>query len=135
MISKKVKFRRVERDKYKLYLKKARDFYETMLSAYKKENWNSVGLEAIHCAISAADALMVYAEEMRCASDDHNEAVEFLELYSKNKEIKKHLVQFRAIISKKNLVEYEGRDFSKKEAVEILKRAERFLNWIREQVI
>lgn len=134
MTPRRIKFRKVERNNYKLYLKKASDFYETMLSAYMKGNWNSVGLEAIHCAISAADALMVCAKGMRCASEDHNDSVEFLEQNFENTEIKKHLAQFRAIISKKNLVEYEGRNFIEKEAEEILKRAERFLNWIKEQV-
>lgn len=134
MNPRKIKYRKVERDHYKLYLKKANDFYEAMLHSYKKGNWNSVGLEAIHCAISGADALMVYLKGIRSTSEDHRDAVELIELNISGTEVKKHLSQFRAIINKKNLVEYEERNFTKKEAEDILKKSERFLNWIKNQL-
>ena len=134
MSPKKIKFRRIDKEKYKIYLKKANDFYETMLRAYQKDNWNSVGLEGVHCAISAVDALMIYRKGMRCASEDHKDSVEFFEQNIDSPEDKNYASQFRRIISKKNLVEYEDRNFTAKEAEEILKRAERFLNWVREQI-
>jgi HEPN domain-containing protein len=105
-----------------------------MIDTFKKKNWNSVGLEAVHCAISAADALMIYSKGMRCASEDHKDSVEFIEQNIERREVKQHLNQFRAIIGKKNLIEYEERSFSEKEAEEVLKRAERFLNWVKEQL-
>ncbi|GAG61692.1 unnamed protein product [marine sediment metagenome] len=36
----------------------------------------------------------------------------------------------RRILVKKNLVEYENRDFTQKEAFEIFKRTKQFYNWV-----
>lgn len=134
MSPKKIKFRSVDKEKYRIYLKKANDFYETMLRAYQENNWNSVGLEGVHCAISSADTLMVYRKGIRCASKDHRDSVEFFEQHIGSPENKSYVTQFRRIISKKNLIEYEDRNFTAREAEEILKKAERFLDWVREQI-
>ncbi|MCD6521646.1 HEPN domain-containing protein [Candidatus Calescamantes bacterium] len=115
-------------------MKKAEDFYEAMLRSYKENNWNSVGLEGVHCAISAADALMVFYYGIRCASDDHRDSVKLLEQHFPEPEYKNYISHFRRIISQKNLVEYEDRNFSAKEAEEIVKKAERFLNWVKEKI-
>lgn len=134
MSPKKIKFRSIDKEKYKIYLKKANDFYETMLRAYQEGNWNSVGLEGVHCAISAVDALMIYQKGIRCASEDHKDSVEFFAQNIEGPESKHYASTFRRIVSKKNLVEYEDRNFTAKEAEEILKRAERFLNWVKQQI-
>jgi len=134
MTPKKIKFRNISKEKFRIYLKKASDFYETMIRAHQSSNWNSVGLAGIHCAISAADAFTVYRRGVRCASDEHNDSIEFLEQNIIDPGDKKYIVQFRRIIAKKNLIEYEARNFTSTEAKEILKRAERFFNWVKQQV-
>jgi len=134
MNPKRIKFRKIDKEKYKIYSKKANDFYETMLQAFQENNWNSVGLEGVYCAISAADALIIHWKGIRCASGDHRDSVEFLEQNINDPKDKNYISQFRRIISKKNLIEYEDRSFTAREAEEILKRAERFLNWVKEQI-
>ena len=50
----------VERAKYKVYLTKAQEFFNMMQFAQELEQWNAVGLNAVHWAISANDALLIY---------------------------------------------------------------------------
>ena len=46
MSAKRIKKKAVERYKYKTYLKKAGEFYNTMFQAKEMERWNAVGLRA-----------------------------------------------------------------------------------------
>jgi len=38
------------------------------------------------------------------------------------------------VINLKNLIEYEARNFTEKEAEDILKHAERYFQWVRNQL-
>lgn len=40
------------------YMKKAEQFHRTMVEAVSNEDWDAVGLNAIHCMISANDAML-----------------------------------------------------------------------------
>ena len=51
MPPKKIRTRAIESSKYVIYPKKAQDFYQTMQLALGEGNWDSAGLEAVHCAI------------------------------------------------------------------------------------
>lgn len=44
-----------------------------MHEAFEKQNWNAVGLTAIHCMISATDAVLAYTAGIRSISRDHRE--------------------------------------------------------------
>lgn len=44
MTPKKIKTQTVEKSDYKIFLKKAKDFYNIMLTARDTENWTAVGL-------------------------------------------------------------------------------------------
>lgn len=129
MSPKKTLFCKVDKAKYNIYKKKSQDFYEGMLLAYTKRNWHSVGLEAIHCTISVTDAILVYKNGIRCISSDHRAVISLMVEHIKDENIKKYADVFLKIINMKNLVEYEDRLFTEKEAQEILKRAERYYQW------
>jgi hypothetical protein len=62
----------IEKGDYRIYLQKAEEFYETMHQAKDRNNWNDVGLNAVHCTISSNDALLVFYAGIRSASEDHN---------------------------------------------------------------
>ena len=68
MTPKRVPRRAIEKGKYKLYLSKAQDFYRAMERSLNDGNWTAAGLEAVHCAISATDALLAYAGGARSLS-------------------------------------------------------------------
>lgn len=60
MTPKKIKTILVEKSDYRVYLKKARDLHDIMISARDSENWTAVGLNAVHCAISCCDAMLTF---------------------------------------------------------------------------
>jgi hypothetical protein len=65
MTPKKHKTRDVSRDHYKTYRKKAKEFLNSMEASLRVREWNAAGLNAVHCAISSADALLVYNAGIR----------------------------------------------------------------------
>ncbi len=120
---------------WKNYLIKAEQFLETARDAYFKENWNAVGLNAVHSAISANDALTSYYGKVRSISEKHNDSINLLlEVFKSDKESRNHSRHILWLIGRKNLVEYESRLFYKKEAEDSLKHAERFLSWAKSKL-
>lgn len=128
MTARKITNRVAEKNDYKIFLKKARDFYNIMLTARDTENWTAAGLNAVHCAISCCDAMLAFHLGIRSASDDHMDAVDLLQriprIYDSGE-----VSTFKRIIAKKSVVAYENREFRQAEALDILKLAERFYNW------
>ena len=117
---------------WKNYWLKARQFLETAQDSYLKENWNAVGLNTVHAAISANDALTVYYRKVRSTSEKHSDSVSLLlETFKHNPEVKRNSRHLLWLVGRKNLVEYESRLFYKREAEEALQHADRFLFWAR----
>ncbi len=131
MIAKKTKFKKIEPGEYLNYFRKSRDFHRAMRLAYEKGNWNSAGLEAVHCVISANDALLTFYRKVRSTSPDHREAVRLLIESIKTPDARRNAQHLRKVIAKKNLIEYEERLFTQKEAIEIIKHTERFFAWVK----
>ena len=129
--AKQIRTRVVERTDYQVYLKKGKEFYQTMFQAEKAENWNAVGLNGVHCVISLIDAILVKHSGIRSAGEDHMAAVELLAsaVTVKLKDREQRAQLARRVIAKKNLVEYENRDFSKSEALDLISRVQRFHDW------
>ena len=128
MTAKSLKIVSVKRSDYVAYYNRAKDFYEGMMNASDNSLWNTLGLTAVHCAISLTDALTVYFSGSRSSGEDHQQAAELLkripvehaEPYSR---------KLKLIIAKKNAVAYDEREFYKSEAREILKQVARFYSW------
>ncbi len=78
MSPKKIKTRRTAQSEYRIYRKKAKEFYETMYHAEKAENWNAVGLNGVHTVISIIDALLVKHSGIRSAEESHMKVVDLL---------------------------------------------------------
>jgi len=102
-----------------------------MFQAEKAENWNAVGLNGVHCVISLIDALLVKYSGIRSVGASHMAAVELMNSLevSTLKELGQKVQLAKRVIAKKNLVEYEDRDFSKGEALALLSRVQRFHDW------
>lgn len=131
MAAKHIKTGNIERSKYAVYSKKSQDFFEAMQDAYLSQNWNAAGLAAVHCAISANDALLAYFRGVRSISEDHFAALELLHSCREIKDIDDLVTHLRRVIAKKNLIEYEARQFLQSEADEVVKHTERFYNRVR----
>lgn len=130
-MAKKTVTRKVAKAEAEVYLKKAEQFFRTMKEAQENEDWDAVGLNAIHCVISSNDALLGFRHGIRSASGSHADAVELLGQYDRSADSRKNTVRFDRMLKKKHLVEYEGRSLSASEAAKLAIDAERFLNWVK----
>ena len=123
--------RNVNQNEAKAYLDKGEQFIRTMREAHKNEDWDAVGLNAIHGVISANDALLGTRHGIRPSSPDHGDAAVLLNQYEKSEEAKKNANRLDRMMRKKNLVEYEGRKLKKSEATALATDAERFFSWVK----
>jgi len=130
------KTKSVERSEYTIYLKKAKEFYQTMYQAEKAENWNAVGLNGVHATISLIDAILVRHSGIRSSEEDHMVVVDLLASSAGNKikDIAQKSQTAKRIIAKKNTVAYENRAFIKSEALDMIKQVERFYQWAIKQI-
>ena len=131
MAPKRIPTRGVDKDRYRSYLQKAEEYYQAMLDSLAQGRWNAAALEAIHSAISANDAILVRHYGLRSVSGAHEDAVDLLVSRMGTPEAKKAAHHLSWLLAKKNLVEYEARLFTAKEAQEAVKHAERFPEWVK----
>jgi len=135
MTAKKIKMVEIDRTQYMNYQLKAEEFYMAMLQAEKSEHWNAVGLNAVHCAISMADALLVKFAGVRSISNDHMVVVDLIRQNLNINDIENKLNTLLRILAKKSLIEYDSVPFSKTDASDIAKQAERFYLWARAELL
>ena len=130
-MSKAIRTRSVPRENSRVALKMAQQFCATAQDEMIKERWNSAGLSAIHCGISAADAALIHVAGVRSVSQDHANVSCLLE---------EHINSFRGsprtqlvgLLKMKNDVAYEQRLITQKEARTLVTAAERFFAWANE---
>jgi HEPN domain-containing protein len=134
-MAKKHRITTVTRQQAQTYLSKAMEFLVASREAMKDGRFNSAGLLAIHAAISSADALLGHQAGHRSTSPDHQAAATLLkELEIGSADRSDQIRRFKRILSKKNIVEYEARQITQKEASYLVEQAERFLDWVRKVV-
>lgn len=125
-----MKSRNVDKHKYKNYLAKADEFFDIMNESFAKRKFNATVLNAIHCAISSADALTVFYKGIRHAGERHEDVVALLnalelpDMQSKNR-------QLLDLLRIKNSAEYEEKLMTEANALDSIKNAERFFKWVK----
>lgn len=129
MTPKEIKIRQEDRSVAKDYLKKATDNYEGMLSAIHADNFNATATLALQCVISSVDAICVFERGVRSISQDHFDVCDLVDSLP-IEEAKDKSKLLRKIIAKKNLIQYERRNIYQTEALEIVKIATRFYQWV-----
>ncbi len=128
-----MKTRNVDKHKYTNYLKKADEFFEIMKESFAKRKFNATVLNAIHCAMSSADALTVFYNGVRHAGERHEDVVSLLttlglpDMQSKNR-------QLLDLLRIKNSAEYEEKLMTETNASDSIKNAERFYKWVKEML-
>lgn len=128
-----MKTRSVDKHKYRNYLAKADEFFDMMNDSFAKRKFNPAVLNAIHCAISSADALTVFYKGIRHAGERHEDAVALLntlglpDMQSKNR-------QLLDLLRIKNSAEYEEKLMTEANALDSIKNAERFFKWVRDML-
>lgn len=123
------------RSEARLYLAKATQFSAEAVAALKSSRNDAAMLNAVHAAISATDAVCVALAGRRSADPDHQRAVDLLqEIGGGSRGIAGNVRQLRMLLAKKNVVEYESRRATAKEASETVTRAERFVAWANQTI-
>ena len=93
-------------------------------------------MNGVHCVISLIDAILIKYGGIRSVEEDHLIAVRLLN--STVGQIIKNVAQksqtAKRIIAKKNLIEYENRDFIRSEALDMIRQVERFYTWATEHL-
>ena len=100
-----------------------------MQQAMQSERWNAAGLNAVHCAISACDAVLVQHTGQRSASSDHDAAASLLRALADVPDARQKAETFLRILVEKNLIEYEEREITHHNAAELAKLTEWFYRW------
>ncbi len=127
-----VKTRRAEAG---LYLDKAGQFLDQARSGLEAGRNDASLLDAIHAAITAADAATVALAGVRSTDPDHQRAADLLEeVAGSGSEIRDRARQLRALLARKNAVEYESRKATVKDARDGVERAGRVVEWARQVV-
>jgi len=121
-----------ERGTHAAYLAKAEEFFRSAVDNLTSRRWNAAALSAVHASIAAADAVSIVERGSRSASQRHADLLDHLA--GPGQERAAALAHLRRVLSRKNVVEYESRLFTQKEAEEVVQHAERFLAWARSRV-
>lgn len=123
--------RSVRKELYGNYLDKARESLEAAKESLSARRWNAATINAVHCGISATDAITVFMIGVRHAGERHEDAITLLQNLSlPNETLSTKGRQLVRLLSIKNTAEYEERLIREKEATEAVRDAERYLMWV-----
>lgn len=126
----------VDRRQATSHLAKAAEFLRSAERAATAADHDATMLNAIHAAISGADAVTVSLAGVRSTDPDHQRAADLLlEVAGSSREVEAQVRQLRQLLSRKNVVEYESRRARAGESADALKRASRFIAWARAVVV
>ena len=127
-----IKHRAIEKSRSAVYKMKADDFFESMRNSFLKQNWNASGLAGVHCAISATDALLVKVAGVRSTAESHWEVVTLLKEKIRHAGTDDQARRLDKILSRKNMIEYQDREFTQEEAYSLQKDVERYYSWVQD---
>lgn len=128
-----MKTRDVSKPLFRNYLKKAEEYFNAMNNEFSNQRWNSCVLNAIHCGISAADALTIFFKGVRHAGERHEEVINLLQTLDLDRNILgSKTKQLLGLLDVKNSAEYEEKLTNESGALTAVKNAERFFSWVKE---
>ncbi len=130
----KFKTRDVSKSHYANFLKKARECFHAAQTSLDNGEWNAAAINAIHCCISACDAMCVYFLGQRHSGEDHNDAAALFKTIKDTEAIDLNANRILRVLRMKNMAEYEERLVYKSEAEKILKDCERFWEFVQSQL-
>ncbi len=130
MKSGKLPAKKLSRDQYQGYWLKAGEFAAAMDENLARGNWNAAVMSAIHAAILANDALLIRFHGVKSASDKHDDAIRLLTTLFKNEQARKNSRNLSRLINEKSAVEYTGKLLGPGRALDLCKKARRFIAWV-----
>lgn len=127
----KFKLRVITKSSYIDFLHKSLEWLQVAKYCFELDQWDGVGLNCIHSAISGAEAVLTI-KIGKISKDEHFKVVKQLLIEFPGEEHRGKIKTLNKIIEVKNLVEYTESRFYKKDAENILKLTERFIDWVEE---
>ena len=134
MSPKPIRTKAIDKSRASIYLEKAGEFFTAMKTARENGDWNACGLNGVHCGISATDALLVKKAGIRSRGESHYDVLSLLKEKINAQELKEQVRRLENILNKKNLIEYEDREFTSSEADALEKDVERYFSWVKKQL-
>ena len=128
------KTRDVVKSAYTNYLQKAEECLHAARHSLHIEEWNASAINAIHCCISACDAMCVYFLGKRHSGEEHNDAAGLFKSIKDNEDINTNANRIIRILRTKNMAEYEERLVTRSEAEKTLQDAERLAEFVRKRL-
>src|SRR3989338_11108260 len=101
---------------YTNYLKKSLECFHAAQNSFGTGEWNAAAINAVHCCISACDAMCVYFLGKRHSGEDHNDAARLFKSIREDEEINTNASRIIRILRVKNMAEYEDRLVRRQEA-------------------
>jgi len=120
----------MRKDEYLNYWRKAQELESVMQTALLKSNWDAAALNALHAAILANDALLIFFHGIKSSSQKHDDAVKLLTSLMKSSDAQKYSRHLRKLINEKSVVSYTGKLLSPGRSKELCKHAQRFITWV-----
>ncbi len=121
---------RVGKEKYANYIKKSEEFHRSAHEAANRGDWTAVLSNAVHSAISTADALTVFYAGERLTALGLSESIRVLSVLGiTREELDLNMKHLTALLEVKNTGEYEDRLPSQSEADLALQNSEQFRRW------
>lgn len=130
-----MKTRSVGRFRARDYLKRAEECKNAMNKALEASEWNACIINAVHCAISAADALCIFKKGIRNASDSHRDSIAlFLSIDPSSEDIKRNSSHLSRLLDIKTDAEYGERLATSANAEQARKHAERLFDFVKARI-
>ncbi len=124
--------RSVDRHMATNYLKRAEQCRNAAMREQEAEEWDAVVINAIHAAISAADAVCVIKKGVRNAGESHTDEIALLmSIDPANEDIKRAVHHLSSLLSIKTDAEYGDRLSNKRDAEDAIRHSERLLSFAR----
>jgi len=113
-------------------VRKSDQFERAAVHAAAKEDWDAAVANAVHSAISMADALAVFYLGKRSAAQEHEESAALLfQLGIDRREVGRAASHPTELLKVKNLAEYEERLLGQRDSEQAMKHLSRFTAWAR----
>ena len=128
-----VRVRHIDKSLFKNYLRKSEECLDTASECLRTSRWNAAVINAVHCGISASDALTVFMLGVRHAGERQEDAISLFQTVSLPKDVlTAKSRQLSRLLGIKNAAEYEERLMNENDAREAVRDAERFSSWVKE---
>jgi len=126
----------VSREKYTIFMRKAEEYYKYMKQAFNEKANTACVTMAVHCAISATDALTVLKLGKKSSGQNHAEAISLLKDVRASDEGEKSRVcqKLYELIELKNPAEYQDVEISRREAEQAKNLCDKIYSFIKAEL-